>query len=256
MSKELPGLRIDTDNPGIDAYVYHWLPRKYNVETIRTNSTFLVGVVKGKEYYFPIELDLKRDQPRNIFIVGGPKSGKENFMRGIIQRAAEDITRGYTGLSVITKENDPNRLLSSAFFTRHREEGKLSALPDKGLAAKILQKHVTQRTNEPRVLVIEDLGDFIAKNFNRFNKIADLKTILTTSLSGTHLTIATVDFNYLPILAKYGIGKNITPGIWLFGRVEGTASGELSILPSGYFKEWNRNQRKFSERIVIPFELP
>lgn len=264
MSKELQGLTIGNspeDGPELDL----WFPRFNHKETQRPITKFVIGLVPSGNRYYPVEMDLTKREPNNIFVVGGADPYKEYFMLSLIKRASEVISPGYLNINLIADVNDPHHLAGVSPLVVHRIAKPIfTTFPEGPLTAKILDS-VTEKLNKnlgifetkklyPDILAIENLSNFETKILGNQDKNEKFKKILEYRGPQPHLTVATINEADLPILKENGIGPDITPGIWLFRK--GSVLGKAKVKGIGAgFHTWNRKKKKFSEFCIIPFNF-
>jgi len=263
MSKELQGLSIG--KPGPEADLYTWIPREFHPEERRHITTFIIGLIRTEKAFYPVEMDLAKSRPNNLFIVGDADSEKDRMMKGVMVHAVETISQGYLKINVIADENDPNKLLTNPWIERRMGKPNPTAFPEGPVAGKILDS-VSARLDQkigrfgrknlnPGILIIDNLGNFLTKTASQPKKVGVLKKILSYAGVIPHLNLVTVNYEDVPTLEKNGIGPDITPGIWLFGKAEKSEDPELMHVFPGIFKAWDKKRKELSTIFIVPFEF-
>lgn len=263
MSKELQGLTVG--RPGPEADLYTWLPREFHPEERRPLTTFVIGLIRTDKAFYPVEMNLSKSQPNNLFIVGDADSGKDILMKGVIAHAVEEISQGFLKIKAIADENDPNKLLGNPWIERCPGKPNPTAFPQGPTAAKILDSVsarlgqkiglLARKNLNPEILVIDNLGNFLIKNEAQPERIDTLRKIFNYAGVIPHLNLITLNYEDLPTLEKNWIGPNITPGIWLFGKTEKAEDPNLVHSFPGIFKVWDKKKKELSTIFVVPFEF-
>lgn len=245
-----PGLNI-RDITRSDADIDNW-QRHALIPDLRNLpiTNVLIGVTLDKKFnYYPIDIDLLKKGPKNIFIEGGGDGfGKEELLVGILRRASDTIAQGHLEMDIITTYDDPAKLTTSLFLERHMRTANYTKCPEGQVAGKMINRVLEkvhsksdkqEKRDKAKIFAIDDLG-FVVKKSGANRKF---RAIFESPNRNSLLTIATINESDKDFLASIGISKEKTPGIWI----------KEDERVDNIFYAWNKRKKRYSSAAILPF---
>ncbi len=261
MSRELEVLniaKVSRDSTDID----HWLPSHNHPDLDRPITKMVLGFVPSENRYYPVEVDITKNTNNTIFVVGGPDSGKEDLVKSILQFQGERTAEGYLKVDMVLRHDSQYELDKTWGIKRHIEKNGVAYAPEGKIAEVVLsrivadletkQKRFSFKQDNPRILVVDDLGNFFRKGRPENTEL--LKKTLTYKGPRSFATICMVEDTDLDDLSAQGFntGEKSTGGIWLIGK--SIATEDLyPDFPSGYFLQWSPSKLKLGELPIKSF---
>ncbi len=252
MARELEALNIRTKVSRDSTDLDYWLPDHNHPDLDRPITSMLMGFVKSGGLYYPVDMDLTAKQTNSLFVVGDTDSGKDDFLKLMLQFQGERTSEGYLHVNMILKSDNPYELDKAWGIKRHLGKNSVSYAPEGKIAQIILANLVRDletkqpfslKKDNPKLLVIDDLGHFFRNG--RPENITLLKRVLNYKGPRSFATVCLVDDNDLDDLTENGFstGEKTTPGIWLIGKSIATEETNPNF-PPGYFMQWSPSRQK------------